>query len=103
MHCKKITIIALLILLILSLSACKKKLSMEEQAWQEAITYIDWFADKNDADLKPGVYSIDRVEKNSDTNYTCCVAITNSKGAYDQWYITVEKKIDGDWEVLSTD
>lgn len=76
---------------------------MEEQAWNEAITYIEWFAEKNDADLKPGVYSEDRVEKNSDLNYTCCVAVTNSKGAYDQWYITVEKNGNGDWEVLSVD
>jgi hypothetical protein len=98
---KVITVVILMLLL--SLSGCKSKLSMEEQAWQEAINYIEWFADKNDTDIKPGVYSEDRVEKNSEINYTCCVAVTNSKGAYDQWYITVEQKVGGDWEVLSVD
>ncbi len=103
MRAKRFIAILLMIILAISLSSCKKKLSMEEQAWEEAVTYIEWFADKNEADIKPGVYSEDRVKKNNETNYTCCVALTNSKGAYDQWYITVEQKVDGDWDVLSVD
>ena len=103
MRSKRFIAILLTIILVFSLSSCKKNLSMEEQAWEEAVTYIEWFSDKNDADIKPGVYSEDRVVKNSETNYTCCVALTNSKGAYDQWYITVEQKVDGDWDVLSVD
>jgi hypothetical protein len=103
MKYRKIIVVFTVIILTFSLTACKNKLSMEEQAWNEAITYIEWFAEKNDADINPGVYSEDRVEKNSDLNYTCCVALTNSKGAYDQWYITVEKKNNGDWDVISID
>ena len=99
----KKSITAVILILLLSLSGCKDKLSMEEQAWQEAINYIEWFSDKNDADVKPGVYSEDRVVKNSEISYTCCVAVTNSKGAYDQWYITVEQKVGDDWDVISID
>ena len=98
---KSITVVDLILLL--SLSGCKGKLSMEEQAWQEAINYIEWFAGEKDADVKPGIYSEERVVQNSETNYTCCVAVSNSKGAYAQWYISGEQKVGGDWEVLSID
>lgn len=77
--------------------------SMEEQAWKEATTYVEWLAEQENVSLKPGVYSKDRVIKNSDDNYTCCVAVTMNDGGYDQWYITVEKKSDGDWDVMSVE
>ncbi|MDD4112522.1 MAG: hypothetical protein PHC56_05765 [Herbinix sp.] len=93
MNFKKFIVVLAIALITFSVTACNKDLSMEEQAWKEATTYIEWFSDKNDADLKPGVYSEERVVKNSDLNYTCCVAVTTSDGNYDQWYITVEKKL----------
>ncbi len=101
MNFRKFINVFAIVLVAFSITACKsKELSMEEQAWNEATNYIKWFAERNDADLEPGVYSKDRVVKNADLNYTCCVAITSSEGNYDQWYITVEKKPDGDWEVM---
>lgn len=101
MNFKKYIIVLAIALITFGLAACNKELSMEEQAWNEATNYINWFAEKNDADLKPGVYSEDRVVKNYDSNYTCCMALTTSDGNYDQWYITVEKKSNGDWDVIT--
>lgn len=101
MSFKKFIIILAIALITFGITACNKEFSMEEQAWNEATNYINWFSKKNDADLKPGVYSEERVIKNYDLNYTCHVALTTSDGYYDQWYITVEKKSDGDWEVIT--
>lgn len=111
MNFKKLIIVLVIVLITLGATACDKdssmneqtrneKLTMEEQAWKEAVNYIYWFSDKNDANLKPGIYTEERVVKNYDLNYTCCVAITTSEGIYDQWYITVEKKANGDWDVI---
>lgn len=83
--------------------AKKAGLNLKEQAWDEAVNYINWFAVENNVDLKPGIYTEDRVVKNEALNYTCCVAVTSSEGTYGQWYITVEMNNDWDWEVLSVE
>lgn len=105
MQYRKIKNLFIVMIMVLCLTACESnKLSMEEQAWNEAITYIEWFANENDADLKAGsIFSADRVVKNDDLNYTCSVTVTSSDGGIDIWYITVEKKNNGDWDVLSVD
>lgn len=100
--CKKSRfLICLLILSTLVGCSGKEKKSMKEQAWDEAVSYVEWYANENDLDLSTYSFNEDNVFQNEGTNYTCIVTVNDNTGTSEVWTIDVHKKNNGDWEVKS--
>lgn len=99
----KILSCVLILVVVCSFGGCanESKKSMKEQAWGEAIQYVDWYAEENDIVLTTDNYGEEKVIKNEGTNYTCNLKVKEDSGVRETWVVDVHKKNNGDWEVIS--